>query len=371
MNICHFCSSHFDAPYYSYLGKYFSEKGAQQSFVTINAETPPRWMKEMPQLNYLSLKVGSRFLYPLAIWRLARFLKTNKIDLLQTHLFDAALIGMLAARLAGTQAKIVSRHHMDDGALTGTRFHVMLDKWTNEAADMVIVPSSATCKYMIETEGQAGENIRVVPYGFDFDLLAATNEDRIRIRAEFGFEDDFVIGCVGRFFKNKGHRYLFKAVKGIVEEFPKTKILLLGDGDRNHIELDIAELGIGENIVFAGFRTDVPACMKAMDLLVHPSLSESFGQVVVEAMCVETPVVVTSAGGLPEIVEDGLTGLVVEPKNSIALRDAIKRLLQDSGFRIRLGQAGNKSVREKFSLKQFIDRQWDCYSELLDREKWP
>lgn len=364
MKICHFCSTHVDAPYFSYLGKRLTEKGADISFITLNAAETPQWIKEFGRVKYLSLNVSSRLLYPLAVLRLSRFLKQNKIDILQTHLFHAAMIGLTAARLAGTPTKIVSRHHIDDVALTGSKFHVAIDKWASRKADLVVVPSKATRNYMIEVEAHSGENIRVVPYGFDFDMLSAGQDDRQRVRAEFGIDDKFVIGCVGRFFKNKGHRYLFEAVKALVSEFPQIRVLLLGDGDKQMLDEQIFELGIVENVIFAGFRRDVAACMKAMDLLVHPSLSESFGQVIVEAMCVETPVVVTSVGGVPEIVENGKTGIVVDPKNSAALAVAIKSLLVDSEMLFRLAENGRKSVYANFNVEQFIERQWACYEEL-------
>ncbi|MFN0140824.1 MAG: glycosyltransferase [Pyrinomonadaceae bacterium] len=368
MKICHFCSSHFDAPYYSYLGRHLSSKEVEQFFVTLNAPERPAWLRESPNIEYLSLGIRSRLFYPLAIWRLSRFLIGNKIDLIHTHLFDAALIGLAAARLADTPAKIVSRHHLDDGALTGTRFHVALDKWSNEKADLVVVPSKATRSYMIDVEKQTGENIRVVPYGFDFDLLDATGEDGQRVRDEFGLENSFVIGCVGRFVENKGHKYLFEAVKRLVGEFAHIRVFILGSGDRTSLDKSIEELGIRGNVIFAGHRTDVPACMRAMDLLVHPSLSESFGQVIVEAMCVGTPVVVTSVGGVPEIVANRETGMIVEPRNSNALRDAIAEVIVNSDLRIRLSENGKKSVHENFNVQRFIDRQWKCYAELFDKE---
>lgn len=367
MNVCHFSSTHFDAPYFSYLGKRIVEKGARQFFVTLNATELPKWIIGADQLVHSSIAVRHRVMYPIAILRLARFLRKNSIDVIQTHQFDAAIIGVLAAKLAKTPVKIVSRHHLDDAALTGTKLHVTLDKWTDAKADMVIVPSEATRRYMIEVEQQKDSNIRVVPYGFDFGMLDADDEDRRRVRSEFGLDDNFVIGCVGRFFPNKGHSYLFEAVGALVGEFPRLKILLLGDGDRKELEEQIVQNNIADHVVFAGFRSDVPACMKAMDLLVHPSLSESFGQVIVEAMCVGTPVVVTSVGGVPEIVENDKTGLVVAPKDSDALREAIQSLWKDRARRTRLAEAGAASAREKFSVDKFIERQWECYLELLNK----
>jgi Glycosyltransferase len=368
MKVCHFCSSNVDSIYFSYLGKGLTEKGVKQFFVTLNVVETPKWMGDFSSAQYLSLGIPSRTLYPLAVIRLANFLKKNKIDILHTHLFDAAVIGLIAANLAKTKVKIVSRHHLDEVSLLGTRLHVALDKWTNSKSDCVIVPSDATRRFMLEKERQRNTNIRVIPYGFDFNALSATESDRRKVREEFGFGNDFVIGCVGRFFKNKGHSYLLTALKDVIKEFPNVKLFLLGSGDRKYIEDLINELNLKDFVVFAGYRKDVPACMKAMDLLVHPSLSESFGQVIVEAMSVETPVIVTSVGGVPEIVENEETGLVIQPKNSDAIRDSILEMIRDSELRNRLAKAGKKSVYKKYHVENFIDRHWKCYQELLDKK---
>ena len=365
MRICHFCSSNFGGTYYSYLGNGLGRIKSEQFFVTLNLPDPPDWLTQSPEINYSTLGTGKRIMYPFAIRRLAQFLSENRIEILQTHMFEGALIGMIAARLARTPITIVTRHHLDEGMLLGTRVHLALERWSNQAADCVIVPSEATRRFMFEVEKQKGTNVRVIPYGFDFEAMGAAEADREKVRKEFGLSDDFVIGCVGRFFKNKGHVYLFEAVADIIKDFPNVKILLLGSGDREMLNEVISRLDIIDHVIFAGYRNDIPACMKAMDLLVHPSLSESFGQVIVEALCVGTPVVVTSVGGVPEIVSNGETGIVVEPKNSKALYDAILRMIKNPALRLQLGSAGRASVTEKFTVEKFIDLQWECYQDLL------
>lgn len=364
MRICHFCSTNFDGIYYSYLGRGITEKGAKQFFVSLGDPLPPKWMEDCSSVEYSSLGISSRLFYPLAVWRLSRFLRKNKIDILHTHLFDAAIIGLVAAKVARTPKKVVSRHHLDEAAILGTRLHVALDKWSNETADCVVVPSNATKRFMIEYERQSAHNIRIVPYGFDFDVMHADNADRNRIRKEFGLVNNFVLGSVGRFFKNKGHLFLLEAFSKVVDDCPSVRLLLLGSGDRVPIENLISKLNIEEYVIFAGYRNDVPACMKAMDILVHPSLSESFGQVIVEAMSVGTPVIVTSVGGVPEIVTNGDTGIVVQPSNSTELYNAIITLIRDPTAHARLGLRGKESVLRKYNVRNFVDRQWECYREL-------
>lgn len=366
MKICHFCSTHFEGTYFSNLGRGLTEKGAKLFFVALDQATPPKWMEDFNTVKYLSLGIPSRFYYPIAVWRLARFLRKNKIDILHTHLFDAAIIGLIAAKLARCPKKVVSRHHLDEAAMLGTRLHVRLDKWSNTAADCVIVPSNATRRFMLEYERQSANNVQIVPYGFDFATLNGGDADRERIREEFGVSDKFVLGSVGRFFINKGHKYLLEAFATVLRDCQDARLLLLGDGDRTPIQNLISDLNIGDFVIFAGYRKDVPACMKAMDILVHPSLSESFGQVIVEAMSVGTPVIATSVGGVPEIVENGETGILVQPANPTELYSAITSLMRDPGLRSRFGLSGKESVLRKFNVELFIDKQWDCYQKLFN-----
>lgn len=367
MKICHFCSSHVDAPYFLNLGKGLTERGISQHFVTLNQPNPPSWIEAFPSIHYKSLDIRSRAHYPKAVWRLSKFLRENEIEILQTHLFDSAVLGTISKYFVKTPYRIVTRHHLDDAALLGSRFHVMLDKWTNMRANVVIVPSKATEIYMREVEEQEESEIRVVPYGFDFSKLTASDSAVRAVRSEFAAEEDFIIGCVGRFHKNKGHRYLFEAIKGLIRKFPNIKVVLLGSGDRSMLEEEIRRLEVSNHVTFAGYRNDIPAAMMAMDLLVHPSLSESFGQVIVEAMAVGTAVVATSVGGISELIDDELTGLLVPPGDSKALAISIERMIKSANLREKLSVRGKASVTKKFGVDLFVDRMYDLYQEMITK----
>jgi len=214
---------------------------------------------------------------------------------------------------------------------------------------------------MVAREQLNADNIQVIHYGFDFQKLSATAEDRQRVRAEFGFGSEFVIGCVARFFKNKGHAYLLSALKDLVRDIPDVRLLLLGDGDRRPIEKMIYECELGDRVAFAGYRHDVPACIKAMDIVVHPSLSEAFCQVIIEVMGVGTPLVATNVGGASEVVSHGETGMLVPPADSKAIARAVIELYYDSAKRKRVASAGQKSVCERFTSARMVDEHVDCY----------
>ncbi|PYS51294.1 MAG: hypothetical protein DMF68_04620 [Acidobacteria bacterium] len=367
MHICQLSSTTLDSHYFGSLGLGFSASGATQVCGSLMEKNPPTWLTEAERISYFCLNARGRLHYPQAVLRLARLLRRERIEILQTHLYDAGVVGILAARMARTPVVVVARHHLDEPQLLGTRWHVKTDGWMARRASCVVVPSDAVRRHMIAREGLSGDNIEVIHYGFDFDEFLATEEDGKRVRREFGLENAFVLGNVGRFFKNKGHAYLIEALKELALEIPNIKLLLLGSGDRASIEEMARREDVEDRVVFAGFRKDVSACMRAFDLLVHPSLSESFGQVLVEAMAVGTVVVASRVGGVPEIVSDGETGRLVPPMDSGAIVSAVLDLYRNADRREQLGLAGQKSVRERFTDAQMVNGYLDCYRRYLEK----
>src|SRR5437762_3247273 len=151
-------------------------------------------------------------------------------------------------------------------------------------ADVVVTLSNAVRDYMISHEGLDGNKIRAIHQGFDFAKLSPTEDDRELIREEFNLTDKFVIGCIGQLFSTKGQEYLVSALSELVAKIPNVCLLLVGGGDKQPLVSLIRKLEFEDRVVFAGFRSDVAACMRAADIVVHPSLSEAFCQVLIETM---------------------------------------------------------------------------------------
>lgn len=361
MKICQFSSTSVDGGYFEGLAQGLTSVGHELFYVSLREARPPTWLERYPSITYRTLGTTARWQYLLAVLRLAHWLRRERVSILHLHLYDAGLVGLLAAFLAGVPVRLLSRHHLDETWLLGTRLTVELDRWMARRADCVIVPTQAVRQHMLEKEALAEVQIEVIPYGFQFEVLTADELAGQRVRGELGLDGAFVLGNVGRLVHNKGHRYLFQAVKALLPEIPNLRVLLVGDGERALIEGLVAELGLQEHVVFAGFRRDVAACMKAMDVLVHPSLSESFGQVLVEAMCVGTPVVASAIGGIPEIVSHERTGLLVPVADAAALEIAIRRLHAQPAWRVALGVAGQASVYERFSRELMMQRYLEIY----------
>ena len=328
------------------------------------AETPA-WLAGTSGSEYLFLGAPSRAAYPGAILRLARWLRERRADVLQTHLFEAGLVGLAAARLARVPLAIVTRHHTDEMWIAGTRAHIAGDRLMAWWADRVVVLSHAVRAHMVAREGAPADKIDVIYQGFDFAALGATDGDRRRVRAELGLENCFVIGCVARFFKTKGHVHLVAAARRLVDQIPNLRVLLLGGGDRRDVEEMVRANGLEDRVIFAGYRRDVPACLRAMDVVVHPSLTEAFCQTVVEALAAESPLVVTNVAAASEVVTDGVTALLVPPGDPDALAAAVARIHRDPAVGRRMAEAGRRSVTERFTIDRMVQAQLDCYLRWL------
>jgi glycosyltransferase involved in cell wall biosynthesis len=368
MKICQFCSTNFEGNYFISLARGLAAEQARLLFVTLQTSQPPAWRQQLPEVAHLSLEADARWQYPLAVLKLARLLKREKVTILHTHLIDAGVAGILAARLARVPLTVVTRHHLDEPLLLGGQLNVEIDRWMARQADCVIVPAEAVRRHMVAQESLSDRNIEVVPHGYELNLLDAAPGDRNRVRREFNLESDFVLGCVGRFFKNKGHYYLLKALKEIACEVPNARLLLLGDGDRALIEAGVREFGLEDRVIFTGYRRDVSACISAMDVLVHPSLSECLPQVLIEAMNVGTPVVATDVGGVPEIITDGETGLLVQAKDADAIAAAVLALYRDEPWRRQLAQAGQRSAQTRFTAAKMVGRHLEIYRRYLTQK---
>jgi glycosyltransferase involved in cell wall biosynthesis len=364
VRVCHVCATTLDSHYFANLGRGLHTHGMAVSAVSLAEPQVPEWVHAVGG-DYLCLNARRKSSYPRAIVQLASWLRTRRVDIVQTHLFDGALVGLAAARLAGVPLKILTRHHTSEIRMVGTRVHAALDRLTSASADHIVGLSHAVKQYMVEHEGAPTGKIEVIYQGFDFEALTPAEDDRGRVRAELGLDDSFVIGCVARFFKTKGHEHLLKAARLLTAEIPNLRVLLLGNGDRSAIEAMVRQNGLEDRVIFAGYRDDVPACFRAMDVVVHPSLTEAFCQTVVEALAAAAPLVTTNVAAAPEVVTDGVHGWLVPPADADALAAAVLRVYRDPIGSRNMAEAGRRSVVERFTVDRMVTGQVECYRRWL------
>ena len=164
---------------------------------------------------------------------------------------------------------------------------------------------------------------------------------------------------------HKGQRYLVDAAHRVVQEIPDARFVILGEGElRDHLEKQVREHHLEKHVLLPGFRTDVLGCIKGFDLFAMSSVTEGLGTSLLDAMACSRAIVATRAGGIPEIVEDGVNGLLVPPRDAASLAAAIVRAQTDDRLRQRLGGAGFARVRERFTVERMVDATAAIYARV-------
>lgn len=275
-----------------------------------------------------------------AVRRLAALVREQAAGLVHAHCFFPTLWGLAAARLARVPF-VFTRHHSDHHLRLGKRWHVRLDGFSARHAGRAIAVSEATRRIMIERERVPAERIAVVWNGMD-PLPQPASEAVRATRAALGLPGG-ALACVlaARLHEEKGHAVLFEALPAVLREVPELVVLCAGEGPhRAALERQAAARGLAAHVRFLGQRADVPALYALSALAVLPSLAESFGFAALEAMSLGRAVVASRAGGLPEVVADGETGLLTGVGDAAALAAALTTLLRDPARREAMGAAG-------------------------------
>ena len=299
-----------------------------------------------------------------AAFRLYALLHSRRIQILHAHMFHANLLAALVGRAARTPVVLATRQTVNIG---GT-----VREWINRL-------TIALCDAMVTVSRQVHEVQRRMPWIDPAKLVVIPNGVPIEaapsysaasaqaLRREWGIDTDgMVAGTVARLGAEKGHTFLLEAVAKVQNCLPQAKFLFVGDGPmRPQLEDRARILGVADSIIFAGLRHDIPTILSLFDLFVLPSLWEGLPMAVLEAMAAGLPVVATAVGGTPEVVLDGITGLLVPPRDPQALAEGILRLLRDPDLRQRMGGAGRERVAAHFSVEQMVQRTEKLYEQLL------
>jgi len=306
---------------------------------------------------------------PRAIWKLRRFLRRAKPDLVHTHLLKADSIGAVAAFLAGYRRRLVSSKHNDERALMRplvSRVHGMLSMLDQR----VIVLSDHVAQFVVDWGRVSPWKIRRIYYGVNPDQFASAKPEGLR--EELGLaREHFVMTCVARFAAQKAHDVLLKALSQGLTENPNLRLLLVGDdpfGDhRKKAEAVARDLKLGDRVQFLGIRRDVPRILAASDLFVMSSLWEGLGLVFLEAMAAGLPVVATRVSAIPEVVPHGRAGLLVPAGDPTAMARAMLQIASRPDRGRSLGAEGRAWVGERFGLERMIDETLLVYEGVVSQ----
>lgn len=335
------------------------------------------WLRDEPLLKPEFEAAGARVtgvglrakVDPRALWRLARTVRRERIDLVHTHMDLADWYGAAAARLGGARALVSTKHNADEFRTRRTWKRppfLVLERLAYAAADAVIVVSEGLGAFLRRVEHLPSGKMIVLPNAVDPGIAAAA-PSRDRARALLGLQGfDPIVGTVGRLAPQKGQIDLVRAMPEVLRAFPGAACVLAGDGPiRGELEREASRLGVGERVVFLGFRSDVPAVLRGLDLFVLPSRWEGMPLALLEAMALGLPVVAARAVGTSEVVRDGENGVLVEPGDVAGLAAAIVGLRRDPDRAARLGEAGRRAVVERHSIETAAGRVDQLYRRLL------
>jgi L-malate glycosyltransferase len=296
-------------------------------------------------------------LSPLALRRLREILRSRRFDVIHFNTPRAIIAGGLAAMR--TSVKRISSRRVNfplKSFLSRFKYN-----WLQDG----IVTVSDTIRETLLSGGVDPNLISVIYEGVDLEWI-----DKQKMPAERLGNGNLVVGTVAHFSPEKGHETLLRAAAGLNSHASKVTFLLVGDGElRGNLNQMSQSLGIADRVLFTGFRSDCEALMKQFDIFCLPSRSEGLSSAILTAMANRLPVVATKVGGIPELVKDGETGLLVQPDQPEQLAGALSHLLDSADLRHRFGQKGRRRIEERFTLSRKLDETERFYVQLLQSKR--
>lgn len=292
--------------------------------------------------------------------RLASLIRAERPDLVHLHSRRGAdTWGGLAAKLAGVPCVLSRRVDNPESRLAVAIKYRLYDH---------VITISEGIRQVLLSEGLAADRVSCVRSAVDATPYLAP-VDRAAFCAEFGLPTDaLVAGVVAQLIPRKGHRYLLAALPALLARHPRLKVLIFGQGPLEaELRAEVEAAGLAGAVHFTGFRHDLPRWLGGLDLLVHPADMEGLGVSLLQASAAAVPIVTSRAGGLPEAVQDGVTGILCPPGDVAALGAAIDRLAGDPALRARYGAAGRARILAEFSIDAMVDGNLRIYRQVLGR----
>jgi glycosyltransferase involved in cell wall biosynthesis len=298
------------------------------------------------------------------ILRLSWFLRRGRFDIVHTHDLWSNLMGIPAARLAGIPAIVSSRRDLAQSDWYRGYRRVWLRRIQN-LSGAVLANAIQVRDALIAKDGFAPEKLRVIRNGVDIKRFQVPSE-REALFPDAG--KGHLIVMIGNMLSDvKGHPWLIASAPAVIREFPATRFVLVGDGEaRAGLEKQVRELGVGQNFFFLGRRSDVPRILASCHIAVLPSRAEGLPNAVLEYMAAGLPTVITRVGGNEELIEDGVTGLLVPAEDPDALSAALLRYLRNPEETSKIARRGQEFVSHNFSFERLVREVDELYSALLE-----
>lgn len=342
-----------------------TEAPGEGNYVTLHGKAPER----ITVLSTLGREVRG-MADGRALVGLVRLMRRVRPHVVHTHTAKAGTLGRVAARLARVPIVVHTYHgHVFHGYFPPgrTRIFLAVEQTLARWSDCLLAVSESVRRELLTLGIGSLARFRVVPLGLDLDRYHGVDAARGILRAELGLPADApVVTIVARLVPIKAHEVFLEAARRVRQALPASRFLVVGDGERRAaLEALAAELGLGGSVLFLGWRRDLEGVYADATVVALTSRNEGSPVSLIEAMAAGRPVVATRVGGVPDLVEDGLTGCLVPPDDAGALAAALLALLRDPERRRTLGQAARGRVCRAFTADRLVANVDALYGELL------
>lgn len=293
----------------------------------------------------------------LSLFRLYRLFRRERPAIVDLHLFKARLLGGIAARLAGVPVVIETLH--------GTQFAgyyrplaswalLWIERILGRLVDAVVVVSDEVAQEVIRRKLASPRKLHVVQLGLELDRFMQARPGRLH--RELGLPEALpLVGLVGRLVPIKGVSHFVAGAARVALDVPQARFIVIGDGpERDALDRQGRQAGLGDRLFFLGWRRDMEQVYPDLDVVVLSSLNEGTPVSIIEAMAAGRPVVATRVGGVPDVIEDGVTGLLVPPEDPEAIATAVVRLLRAPDQRRRIGMTAQASAVRRFTATRMV-----------------
>lgn len=294
-----------------------------------------------------------------AFWKLLALIRRERPDIVHTHTAKAGLLGRLAAWLAGVPLIVHTFHgHVFHGYFSParTRLFVALERWLARRTHRLVAVSARVRDEVLARGIGRPERFHVVPVGLDLQRFAECDPLRGELRAELRLPPRArVVGIVARLVPIKRHEVFLTAAAAVAGRMPACRFLVVGDGERRQALEGMARaLGIADRVLFLGWRRDLERIYAELDVAVLTSANEGSPVSLIEAMASGVPVVGPRVGGIPDVIDDGVTGLIVPPGDAGPVAEAISRLLDDAELRRKMGAAARERALRLYGADRLV-----------------
>ena len=305
---------------------------------------------------------------PLNLFHILRYLRLHRPQLLHTQLEFADILGTLAAKILGIPS-VSTVHTLDVFPEKKSAWGRMKLRWflLGRLCNRVIAVSEKTRRHYLQSGGLPPDKVITLYNGVDisrFKNMDAAQTANLRKELRLPLNSSIVM-TVAVLREPKGIQFMIQALPRILEQCPDVHYLIVGDGVHRATLSDLADgLAIKKHVTFAGHRTDIPDLLACCDIFVLPTLKDALPTVLIEALAAEKPIIASDVGGVPEIIENGVNGLLVEPGDPSKLAEACLQLLKDNELSTKIVRAGSETLRKHFSIDLQIEQLSRVYEEL-------